>query len=486
MKSTDPGWDPLYDLDGDGDIDIVDIMRASARWGETCEQATYTYDAMGNRLSMTTPAGTLTYTYDAADRLLSTSAGTTFTWDANGNMLSKGTTTYAYDVANRLTQVVSGTTTLQFTYDGDSKRFNKTANGTATRYLYDVNTSLPVVLAETTGGADTLYTYGADLIALTAPGGAQTYYHYDGLGSTRNLSDGAGAVIVSYTYGAFGNLRLMKGSSDNTFQFTGEQTDDETGLLYLRARYYDPSVGRFTSRDAFTGFADSSQSLNRYVYVNNNSVNSVDPSGEIAYFLIAGAIGGAAGFAAYAIPTLLSSGEKWSWAKAGVATTGGAVVCAAAPLIAAGIASGAVTSLGSLSVPAATGLAVGEVGLFTGISKEILNQQIEGKNLEWGKIAFSGGLDAILAGSSGYQAGVKGLQMVDYQYLAKGGWSYDWVRHLSTMGRDFVNSVLKGIGKYSLSKHLWPSEVYAPEVGYGTGGYGGGGGGSWGGKCGWK
>jgi hypothetical protein len=126
------------------------------------------------------------------------------------------------------------------------------------------------------------------------------------------------------------------------------------------------------------------------------------------------------------------------------------------------------------------------------MSKEILNQQIEGKNLGWGKIAFSGGIDAILAGSSGYQAGVKALQMVDYQYLAKGGWSYDVVRHLSTPGRDFVNSLLKGIGKYSLSKHLWPSEIYAPEVGYGTGGgYGGGGGGSWGGpssggKCGWK
>jgi RHS repeat-associated protein len=288
MKSTDPGWDPLYDLDGDGDIDIVDIMQTSARWGETCERATYTYDPMGNRLSMTTPAGAITYTYDVADRLLSTSDGTAFTWDANGNMLSKGTTTYAYDVANRLTQVVSGTTTAQFTYDGDGKRFNKTANGTATHYLYDVNTSLPVVLAETTGGADTLYTYGADLTAMTAPGGAQTYYHYDGLGSVRNLSDGAGAVIASYTYSAFGNLRLLKGSSDNSFQFTGEQTDDETGLLYLRARYYDPSVGRFISRDPVPGMDIIPQTLNRYSYVQNNSPNSADPSGKIAPLIVVG------------------------------------------------------------------------------------------------------------------------------------------------------------------------------------------------------
>ena len=279
MKSTDPGWDAFYDLDGDGDIDIVDIMKTVVRWGESCESASYTYDAMGNRTSMTTPEGTITYSYDAADRLLSTSAGTTFTWDANGNMLSKGGMTYTYDAANRLTRVVSGTTTVQFTYDGDSKRVSKTANGTTTRYLYDVSTSLPVVLAETTLGADTLYTYGADLIAMTALGSAQSYYHYDGLGSVRNLSDGTGAVIASYTYGAFGNLRLMKGSSDNTFQFTGEQTDDETGLIYLRARYYDPSVGRFISKDRLPGRPTTPQSLNQFVYARNNPVNLTDLSG---------------------------------------------------------------------------------------------------------------------------------------------------------------------------------------------------------------
>jgi RHS repeat-associated protein len=130
-----------------------------------------------------------------------------------------------------------------------------------------------------TGSADTLYTYGANLIALTAPGGVQTYYHYDGLGSVRNLSDGTGAVIANYTYGAFGDLRLMKGASDNTFQFTGEQTDDETGLIYLRARYYDPSMGRFTSKDTFPGIELFPQTLNRYTYVRNNPVNLTDPTG---------------------------------------------------------------------------------------------------------------------------------------------------------------------------------------------------------------
>ncbi|MBM3150310.1 MAG: RHS repeat-associated core domain-containing protein, partial [Chloroflexi bacterium] len=96
---------------------------------------------------------------------------------------------------------------------------------------------------------------------------------------TRNLSDGTGAVLASYTYGAFGNLRLIKGSSDNTFQFTGEQTDDETGLLYLRARYYDPSVGRFISKDRLPGRPTDSRSLNQFVYARNNPVNLTDLSG---------------------------------------------------------------------------------------------------------------------------------------------------------------------------------------------------------------
>jgi len=295
---------------------------------------------MGNRLSMTTPEGTITYTYDAADRLLSISDGTTFTWDDNGNMLSKGSTTYAYDAANRLIQVSDGTTLVQFTYDGDGKRVSKVVNGATTSYLYDVNTTLPVVLIESGDGGDILYTYGADLIAMTDPGGAQSYYHYDGLGSVRNLSDGTGAMIASYTYGAFGDLRMMKGSSDNAFKFTGEQTDDETGLIYLRARYYDPSVGRFTTRDPFPGFIADPQSLNDYAYASNNPIKYVDPSGEFLATAAAGAgIGATVNGIFYGAQVLLTD-ETWNWSKFGGELAGGAIAgglagaTAGAPLIA--------------------------------------------------------------------------------------------------------------------------------------------------------
>jgi RHS repeat-associated protein len=254
--------------------------------------------------------------------------------------------------------------------------------------------------------------------------------------------------------------------------------DDELGLIYLRARYYDPLVGRFITRDPFPGLADASESLNRYAYACGNPVNNVDPSGEIANFLVGAAIGGLAGFTAYAIPALLL-GDEWSWAKAGVAAGGGAVLGAAAPLIAAGIASGAVTGLGSLSIAQASAIAVGEVGFFKGAITEILNQQIEGRqsrDLDWGQIAFSGGVDALLGGVSGYSEGAYASRMVDYQYLLPGRWTYPYVRHLDTSAGRFIKGVLRGMGKYALKRALWPWEVWAPGSAYerwpGNGGFG--------------
>ena len=272
----------MADADGTTSYAYDPLSRLTQVAYPNGEAVTYAYDVAGNRTAMTsTVSGVVTYTYDAGDRLLSVGS-TTATWDANGNMLTKGSTAYTYDAANRLTQVVSGTTTVQFTYDGDSNRASKTVNGTTTSYLYDLNLPLPQLLVETTGGQNTLYLYGADLIAYIAPDGTPIYYHHDGLGSIRLLSNTSGQSTASYAYDVFGALRSATGSATNHFLFTGEQSDDETGLVYLRTRYYDPALGRFITRDYFPGFAEAPQSLNRYVYCQNDPVNLTDPSGEIA------------------------------------------------------------------------------------------------------------------------------------------------------------------------------------------------------------
>ncbi|NEQ99797.1 MAG: hypothetical protein F6K30_24355 [Cyanothece sp. SIO2G6] len=119
---------------------------------------------------------------------------------------------------------------------------------------------------------------GHDLIAQHR--GDDTYfYHVDGLGSTRLLTDIDGAVTDRYWYDAYGELISSLGDTENSYLYTGEQFDEALGEYYLRARYYDPDSGRFVSRDPFEGFLTDPLSLAKYPYVHGNPVNSTDPSG---------------------------------------------------------------------------------------------------------------------------------------------------------------------------------------------------------------
>jgi len=93
----------------------------------------------------------------------------------------------------------------------------------------------------------------------------------------------AKTVTDSYIYEAFGSLVASSGTTETVYGFTGEQFDDEVGLQYLRARYYDPEVGRFVSRDPDLGLVWFPQTLNRYVYVSNDPINNTDPIGLRPY-----------------------------------------------------------------------------------------------------------------------------------------------------------------------------------------------------------
>jgi len=143
-----------------------------------------------------------------------------------------------------------------------------TVSGNTINYTSDIAAGLPVVLQN---GTNT-YVYGLDLISATDSGGAQTYFLYDGLGSTTALADGAGNTAATYSYDVFGAIRSQTGSSSNYWQFTGEQRDSDSSLYYLRARYYDPTTGRLLSQDPM-------RAGHAYAYVSNNPANFVDPSG---------------------------------------------------------------------------------------------------------------------------------------------------------------------------------------------------------------
>ena len=135
------------------------------------------------------------------------------------------------------------------------------------------------MLAEVTNGTtEVSYTYGDDLVSQTRAG-TPSYYLYDGHGSTRALADASGSLTDSYDYDAFGLLLNSSGDTENAYRYTGEQLDSSLDQYYLRARYYDQGVGRFTQQDTWMGKSQDPITLNKYLYANADPVTNTDPTG---------------------------------------------------------------------------------------------------------------------------------------------------------------------------------------------------------------
>ena len=152
-----------------------------------------------------------------------------------------------------------------------------------TVYTWDLAAELPMVLQE----GNTSYVWGLGLISQTT-GSTTSYPLADGLGSTAALTDSSGTVTATYKYDVFGAVRSSTGTGSTDFRFAGQQDDPALGYQYLRARYYDPAIGRFISKDAFGGFRGGPQSQNSYAYALNSPVTHIDPTGNAAVAGIAG------------------------------------------------------------------------------------------------------------------------------------------------------------------------------------------------------
>ena len=288
------------------------------------------------------------YSYNAADQMVTDKDGVSYGYDLNGNQTGRGSDVFFYDHENRLTKInvggverdpcydltgdgavtgadwsavvarlgtgsgdpnydpfydlngdrsISGAdqslvagqlglscTTSRFTYNGDGLRTARVSSRYSDMtYVWDVAAGLPVMLKEQDlhntldgHGTDNTYVYGLDLISVTDRLGAQTYFLYDGLGSTANLTDGSGNTTATYGYDVFGAMRSESGTGAgaNEWRFAGEQRDPQgnRNFYYLRARYYDAATGRFLSQDPL-GIGDL------YAYADNSPVNLIDPSG---------------------------------------------------------------------------------------------------------------------------------------------------------------------------------------------------------------
>jgi RHS repeat-associated protein len=145
---------------------------------------------------------------------------------------------------------------------------------------YDANGNLTEI--EEATGATSGYVYGENLISRST-NGTPHYYLFDGMGSTRSLTDMTGTVTDTYSYDAYGNLLDKTGTTINPYLYRGEQFDEDLSSYYLRARYYQPGIGRFLTTDPVEGFPTEPLSQHRYVYGNCNPVNYIDPSGKLSY-----------------------------------------------------------------------------------------------------------------------------------------------------------------------------------------------------------
>ena len=203
--------------------------------------------------------------------------GETYSYDANGNLLSGGGRTLTWDAENRLQQAVYSGQTAVFTYDGDGLLVKREVGGQTTVHVdqhYERNV--------TTGQETKNYYLGDQRVAMDQDDDIY-FLHTDHLGSTRIMSDQAGnAVGEAIRYYPYGTMRAGNpGTLPTDYLYTGQRRQEPLGGLYhMGARFYDPALGRWLSADSIIPDEADPQALNRYAYALNNPILYRDPSGH--------------------------------------------------------------------------------------------------------------------------------------------------------------------------------------------------------------
>lgn len=281
------GWGMDRKRDSFGHVtNLTHTKNAAPVWTESSQFS------FGNVVAIQRNGASYKYEYDKVDRLTKETvpdATNQYSYDGRGNRSAfegqmpteDGTTTYTFDERNRLRSVANEETgdTASYTYYGDGLRATKVENGTETKYVY-LNGK---VIEELDGASNVLArnVWGNELLyRKDVASNKSGYYRYNSHGDVVSIADGNGSDLNTYDYDSWGNLVSRTEGISNPFTYSGEIYDDETGFYYLRARYYDPKVGRFISEDTYKGQVENPLSLNRYTYGWNNPSRYKDPSGH--------------------------------------------------------------------------------------------------------------------------------------------------------------------------------------------------------------
>jgi RHS repeat-associated protein len=460
------------------------LNRVNNAYTDTKQNSTtlsYEYDTLGN-ITYKSDIGNYTYSHSNPHQV--TQAGDkTYTYDKNGNMINNNGTLIEYNSYNKANKLITKNDTILFNYDTNKFRYKKQTSKYTTHYLgksYEATT-------HTDGSSDMKYfIYAGDKVVSIYTDTTKTdsapstkYLHYDSLNSVDTITNNLGVVESRSAYKPFtGNFLLCKtafasfgeklkldkyGNATDKPSFTnrgytGHEHIEETHLVHMNARLYDPTIGRFTSADSMIPYMYETQSFNRYSYVQNNPLKYTDPSG---HWSLRKAVKKARSFVKKHWKTIVTIAVV---VAVGIATGGAGLALAG--------------SMGLTGTVAGTIVAGATAGAIAGFAGGMVGTRLHGGS--W-KDGFKAGMKGALVGavSGGFAAGVAEGTAAYFNIGSKAAHSASFFSGGSTTVAAF-KAVAHGISRAMIAKaqgnnarSAFLSGFMSSGFSVGTKGYGG-------------